>query len=221
MVNDIIVNADEFIYKKNSNELKATGNVEVVDKLSTDRIFSDSITYLKNEEIIYSTGNSKALVNDLVINGDVLEYGKKNNVFKIKKNVKIEDTKNNNLLFSDHIVYDKNKETFFSKGSTKAIIDQRYNFYSSNLYYLRNELRVYSNDSSEIKDKINHYKLSKFNYDIFKKELVGEKILVTTNYKLPKSDKYFFDTGFFNLKKWIYSTKYQNPSRTFNIWWER
>ena len=136
------------------------------------------------------------MVNDLVINGDVLEYGKKNNVFKIKKNVKIDDTKNNNLLFSDHIVYDKNKETFFSKGSTKAIIDQRYNFYSSNLYYLRNELRVYSNDSSEIKDKINHYKLSKFNYDIFKKELVGEKILVTTNYKLPKSDKYFFDTDF-------------------------
>ena len=30
---------------------------------------------------------------------------------------------------------------------------------------------------------------------------MGEKILVTTNYKLPKSDKYFFDTGFFNLKK--------------------
>ena len=31
--------------------------------------------------------------------------------------------------------------------------------------------------------------------------LVGELILVTTNYKLPKSDKFFFDTGFFNLKK--------------------
>ncbi len=199
--NGIVISADEFVYKKDSNELKATGNVEVIDKLSTDRIFSNSITYLKNKEIIYSTGNSKALVNNLVINGDVLEFKKKNNVFKIKKNVRIDDIKNNNSLFSDHIVYNKNKETFFSKGSTKAIIDQRYNFYSSNLYYLRNELEIYSNDRSEIKDKINHYKLSKFNYDIFKKELVGEKILVTTNYKLPKSDKYFFDTGFFNLKK--------------------
>ena len=74
--NGIIINADEFIYKKNSNELKATGNVEVVDKLSTDRIFSDSITYLKNEEIIYSTGNSKALVNDIIVNADEFIYKK-------------------------------------------------------------------------------------------------------------------------------------------------
>ena len=69
----------------------------------------------------------------------------------------------------------------------------------------KNEVLVIASNlgsmKSEIKDKVNHYKLSKFNYDIFKKELVGEGILVTTNYKLPNSDKYFFDTGFFNLKK--------------------
>ena len=79
------MNADEFVYKKDSNELKATGNVEVIDKLSTDRIFSNSITYLKNKEIIYSTGNSKALVNNLVINGNVLEYEKKIMSLKSKK----------------------------------------------------------------------------------------------------------------------------------------
>ena len=68
--NGIVISADEFVYKKDSNELKATGNVEVIDKLSTDRIFSNSITYLKNKkkEIIYSTGNSKALIiNDIIV----------------------------------------------------------------------------------------------------------------------------------------------------------
>ena len=197
----MIINADEFEYKKNSNELKATGNVEVLDKTNNDRIFANSIIYLKNKEIIYSSGNSKALVKDLIINGDVFEYEKKINIFNIKKNVRIDDVKNNNSLFSDHIVYNKDKEIFFSKGSTEAIIDQKYNFYSTNLYYLKKENRVYSNDRSEIKDNVNYYKLSKFNYDIEKKELVGEKILVLTDYKLPNSDKYFFDNGFFNLKK--------------------
>ena len=72
----------------------------------------------------------------MIINGDVFEYEKKINIFNIKKNVRIDDVKNNNSLFSDHIVYNKDKE-IFSKGSTEAIIDQKYNFYSTNLYYLK------------------------------------------------------------------------------------
>ena len=95
----------------------------------------------------------------------------------------------------------KKDELFFSKGPTEAIINKKYNFNSSDVFYLNNELKIYSNEESEIKDKFNHYSLSKFNYDILKKELIGEKILIITDYKLPKSDKYFFDSGFFNLEE--------------------
>ena len=80
--NGTIINADEFEYRKNTNELKATGNVEVIDKSSNDQIFSNSIIYLKNKEIIYSEGNSKALVNDIVVNADEFEYRKNTNELK-------------------------------------------------------------------------------------------------------------------------------------------
>ena len=199
-MNDIVVNADEFEYRKNTNELKATGNVEVIDKSSNDQIFSNSIIYLKNKEIIYSEGNSKALVNDIVVKGDIFEFDKNKDKFIFKNNVRIDDTLNNNTIFSNHIIYEKNDESFFSKGPTEAIINKKYNFNSSDVFYLNNELKIYSNEESEIKDKFNHYSLSKFNYDILKKELIGEKILILTDYKLPKSDKYF-DSGFFNLEK--------------------
>ena len=199
--NGIIINADEFEYRKNTNELKATGNVEVIDKSSNDQIFSNSIIYLKNKEIIYSEGNSKALVNDIVVKGDIFEFDKNKDKFIFKNNVRIDDTLNNNTIFSNHIIYEKNDESFFSKGPTEAIINKKYNFNSSDVFYLNNELKIYSNEESEIKDKFNHYSLSKFNYDILKKELIGEKILILTDYKLPKSDKYFFDSGFFNLEE--------------------
>ena len=201
LVNDIVVNADEFEYRKNTNELKATGNVEVIDKSSNDQIFSNSIIYLKNKEIIYSEGNSKALVNDIVVKGDIFEFDKNKDKFIFKNNVRIDDTLNNNTIFSNYIIYEKNDESFFSKGPTEAIINKKYNFNSSDVFYLNNELKIYSNEESEIKDKFNHYSLSKFNYDILKKELIGEKILILTDYKLPKSDKYFFDSGFFNLEE--------------------
>ena len=76
--------ADEFEYKKNTNELKASGNVEVIDKLSNERIFANSITYFKNKEVIFSSGNSKIKTNQIIIEGNSFELEKK--IFlKLKK----------------------------------------------------------------------------------------------------------------------------------------
>ena len=141
-MNDI-VNADEFEYRKNTNELKATGNVEVIDKSSNDQIFSNSIIYLKNKEIIYSEGNSKALVNDIVVKGDIFEFDKNKDKFIFKNNVRIDDTLNNNTIFSKYIIYEKNDESFFSKGPTEAIINKKYNFNSSDVFYLNNEQNIF------------------------------------------------------------------------------
>ena len=170
-------------------------------------MFSNSVTYSKNEELIFSKGNSKALVNDLIIDADEFTYQKNLNKLNASGNVRVEDVINNNLLFSEKITYNNNNETFFSEGKTKAIIDKKYNFYSSNVNYLKNKSVIYSNYKSEMKDEQNHYILSRFNYNIADKDLIGEKILLTTNYKFPNADKYFFDDGFFNLKEGEFSAK--------------
>ena len=117
----MILNADEFEYKKNSNELKATGNVEVLDKTNNDRIFANSIIYLKNKEIIYSSGNSKALVKDLILNADEFEY-KNSNELKATGNVEVLDKTNNDRIFANSIIYLKNKEIIYSSGNSKALV---------------------------------------------------------------------------------------------------
>ena len=46
---------------------------------------------------------------------------------------------------------------------------------------------------------MNFYKLDKFHYFINKEELKGEKILITSNYKLPESDNFYFSSAIVNL----------------------
>ena len=57
--NGIIIEADTFVYLKSQNILTAQGNVIVTDTLNEDIIYSDKITYKKNEDIYFTEGNSK------------------------------------------------------------------------------------------------------------------------------------------------------------------
>ena len=59
--NGIVIDADYFEYKKSLNQLKAKGNVKIIDTTKNYEIISDSILYLKNEEIIKTSGNSRPL----------------------------------------------------------------------------------------------------------------------------------------------------------------
>ena len=51
--------ATTFEYNKLTNILKAYGNVKIINKYNNLVITSDKVTYLKNDEIIYTEGNSE------------------------------------------------------------------------------------------------------------------------------------------------------------------
>ena len=197
----VVIKANEFEYNKTLNKLVASGNVEVKDTINNYIIYSSSITYYKNNELIISKGNSKALLPEITIQGENFEYFKNDNIFEVKKNVKIIDEINNILILSQNINYNKNKEIFFSSGYTESIIDSKYNFKSSDVYFQRKKMKLYSDEQTKITDGNNNYQLEKFVYTVDNKKLKGEKILVITDNNLPKSDKYFFESGFFNLSK--------------------
>ena len=56
----ISIKADNFIYRKIENVLKANGNVIINDTINNYKIFSDNITYEKKNEKIFSKGNTKS-----------------------------------------------------------------------------------------------------------------------------------------------------------------
>ena len=198
--NGIIIKAEEFIYDKVLNELEAIGNVNIIDQNKNYKIFSDKTIYKKNDELIISEGTSKAELENIIIKGEIFEYYKLKNIFNAKKNVIIFDKINEVEILSEDITYNQNKETFFSKGPTESKIQSKYNLDSSDVVFLRNEMVIKSSEKTNLyDDKNNYYKLSKFDYDINDQSLKGENIIVTTNFNLPKSDKYYFKSGFFNF----------------------
>ena len=58
--NGIIISANTFEYDKTKNILNANGNVIIKDNLKNYKIFSEDITYKKNEEIIFAKGLTNA-----------------------------------------------------------------------------------------------------------------------------------------------------------------
>ena len=197
-----IIHANTFEYDKNLNILNAKGDVEIIDTLKDYIIYADDVTYFKNEERITSRYNSRAIDNKgSEIHSNTFEYDKNLNILNAKGDVEIIDTLKDYIIYADDVTYFKNEERISTIGDTEAIIESKYNFKSKNVTLLRNTMELSSSELTNIKDdKSQFYTLSKFNYLINEEKLRGENIIIVTNYNLPKSDKFYFSNGHFNLK---------------------
>ena len=174
-----IINAENFFFNKLTNILEVTGNVKYLDISNDIVITSDKAIYLKNDEKVFTTGNSKAVNENNTITASSLEYDKINNVFKAKKNAVANDFEKKTTIYADEITYLKNDEKVFTKGETKALIDNRYKIDSENVSYFRNSEDLLSQKASSIEDDNgNIYKLKNFTYNINDELLKGKGVEV-------------------------------------------
>ncbi len=206
---NVIINANSFIYKKDVNILEANGNVEVFDNQRNIKIFSDNIIYLKNEARIITNGNSKAINKQgIIISSKTFDYKKNENILNAKKQVKIENKFENYQIFSENITYFKNDEKIFSKGKTKALVKSKYEIKSKNINFYIDENFISSKNKTEIKDSNSqYYSLDNFHYQIDSEVLKGKNILIVTNFNLPESDKYYFSSAIIDMKKQKFTGK--------------
>ena len=84
--NNLQINAETFEYYKSINKIIAK-NVILDDKQNQNKIFSNKITYFKDQEKFVTDGNSiaKNLENNLQINAETFEYYKSINKIIAKK----------------------------------------------------------------------------------------------------------------------------------------
>ena len=115
--------AENFLYNKLTNILDVYGNVKLISQQDGIVIFTDKATYLKNDEIIFTEGNSKAINEIYEITAIQFKYKKKINILEAKQNVKFVDKKNNTFIFSDKATYLKNDEIIFTEGNSKALVE--------------------------------------------------------------------------------------------------
>ena len=205
----IIINADEFEYDKSSNILNAIGNVKVEDTINNIKIFSNMIIYKKNDEIIFSKGNSKAInyENKTEIEAEIFNYDITKNIIEAKNNVIVKNKIDNYVIISDFATYLRNEEKIFTEGKTSGILNSKYNFESEDMVFSKRSMTLNSNKSTTITDNFNLYNLKKFVYFIDREELRGEKILVKSNYNLPDSDNFYFSSAIINLNTQDFEAK--------------
>ena len=202
--NEIVITANNFKYNKLTTLLVAEGNVKLVDKTSNVVIESNEIFYLKNKEEVYTNGKSKALnTNNIQIDADqYFRYNKLTSLLEAKGNVKLNDKNKKIIIYTNEILYLKNEEKISTLGKTDINVEEKYKIEGYDITLLRNEMILSSNKKSTIRDNnLNIYKPDQFQYLINPEILKGKKIYVIKNELGNKEDKFFFETGFFDLKK--------------------
>ena len=140
------IEADEFIFFKNTNTLNASGNVKFLDSKRQTEIFADNIIYIKNKEIINAKGNVKILDlnKNIKIFADNVELNQINSIIKTRQNSKAIYDKNN-IIYADSFSYDKNSNILKATGKVKAKNEiLGYNIFTETLSYLRNEKKIIS-----------------------------------------------------------------------------
>ena len=196
-----IITASSLEYNKIKNIFKAKKKVVVNDLEKETTIYADEITYLKNDENVYTNGNSKAVNENNTITALSLKYDKIKNVFEAKKNAVVTDLEKETTIYADEITYLKNDENVFTKGKTRALIENKYKFNSEDVSYYRNLGDLTSQKESLVEDESgNIYKVKNFKYNINKEELKGKEVQVLAKVEENKIDQYFFSEGFFNFK---------------------
>ena len=115
--NGLIVTADRFRYNKTLNILDTYGDVLIYDRVKNLSILSQKATYIKNEEKIFTEGDSKANdENGITITADKLKYDKIQNIFNARGNVKINNSLKDYTIYTDETTYLKNEEYIVSLG---------------------------------------------------------------------------------------------------------
>ena len=202
--NGVILTAREFEYNKYLNILEARGDVELIDEINNVLIETNEAIYLKNEEKILTKGMSKATQEGIEITAENFEYNKILNIINANQNVKMIDVDNEYVIFADNVNYFKNLEKILAEGNTKATLENRYNFYSDDVIFLKNENILRSFSKSYVSDKNSKlYKFDEFEYNIKLDLLKAKNIEIISENLLQNgfSDKAKFSEGMFKLNQ--------------------
>ena len=204
--NGVTLDADKFEYDKRSNILDAKGNVIIKDLNNNITITSNDITYLKNDELIFTKSRSKAVNQNTVIDSNSLEYNKKLNTLNAKGDVKIEDKIKKFVILSENITYFKDKEKFISKSKSEAF-GENLNVKAEEFEYDKNLNILNAYGNVIIEDKIQELLVFAENITYLKNK---EKIFTYGKTEAVVQSKYNFnskDTELFRNEKKLQSSE--------------
>ena len=180
-------------------------NLTYLNSISADEfIFRVTDLEILENNTVYRGNNRGEIITDTQVEliSDNFEYLKKINRLEANGNVQLTDTKSNTIINAEKMFYLKSEEKIYTLGKTLINVDGKYNIEGFDLIFLKNKNTLSSKKYTIITDnELNRFELDQFQYSIDKEILKGENIKFITNDKEDKSDNFFFQSGFFDLKK--------------------
>ncbi len=127
------------------------------------------IEVLQNGNIIKGVKKGSIKTDDgIIINAENFVYEKLLNILTADGKVEIIDTKKNFKIYSDNVIYDKNKEIITTNKNSKAIYEEG-KFITGNSFKLnRNENILIADGKVEIQNIVKDYLISGDNFTYYK-----------------------------------------------------
>jgi LPS-assembly protein len=172
--------------------------------LADEFIFNVTDLEILENNTVYKGNNRGKIITDTQVEliSDNFEYLKKINRLEANGNVQLTDIKSNVIINAEKMFYLKSKEIIYTLGRTLINVDGKYNIEGYDLIFLKDEKILSSKKYTIITDnELNKFELDQFQYSIDREILKGENIIYITHDKEDKSDNFFFQNGFFDLKQ--------------------
>ena len=144
------ISATNFLYDKDKNILNASGNVIIQDQINDYKIFSENITYRKNDELIQSRGKTSAKIfSRYILESDDLVFLRIDKILESKKRTTIKDEASNTFYKLEKFNFNLTDEIL--KGE-KILVNIDYNLPKNDKLYFENGMFNLKNKSYSAKD---------------------------------------------------------------------
>ena len=133
------------------------------------------IEILQNGDVIKGIKKGTVSTNDgITITADTFIYQKLLNILSAEGNVTIKDSKKNLEIYSNNVVYEKNKEIITTSKNSKVIYGVEKSIFADSFQLHRNKNILNANGNVKIKNDFNDYFITGNDFSYFKD---SEKII--------------------------------------------
>ena len=186
--------AKEIVFDASDIEITNNQNLTIANnataKIKDDEIIIEGIKieYFKDKSlIVVSEGKIFKINLNLEIKSGKIEYNIEDGRINFENKVRIDDKKNNLIIYSDKIFYDVSNQTIFGKGKSE-IIDEFDNKYELSEFDYSTENKIIKLSNTKVTDKNkNTFDLKMAYLDLNKKELIAKDIGL--NFKISENSE--------------------------------